>query len=97
MNDGNQDGPLKDLIDRFMKAYRLDGKMEEMNIVNNWEKIMGKAVANRTKRVLIREGVLILEIDSSVMREELLAGKSLLIAKVNDFAQKQVVKDVWFS
>ncbi len=58
---------------------------------------MGKAVSNRTKRVLIRNKTLILEIDSSVMREELQSGKSLLIAKVNDFAGKEVITDVWFS
>ena len=49
MSEKNNDAPMKGLVDRFMKAYGLDGKMEEMNIVNNWEELMGKAVANRTK------------------------------------------------
>lgn len=89
--------PLDQLIGRFLKAYGLDGKMEEMNIVNNWENIMGKAVSNRTKRVRIQNKMLFLEIDSSVMRDELQSGKKLLIAKVNDYAGKEVVTDVWFS
>jgi hypothetical protein len=97
MEEPKEDGPLKGLIDHFLKAYKLEGKMEEMNIINNWGELMGLAVANRTKRVLIQNKTLILEIDSSVMREELMAGRSLLIAKVNDFAKKELITDVWFS
>ena len=97
MEDKKEDGPLKGLIDNFLKAYRLDGKMEEMNIINNWGELMGLAVANRTKRLLIQNKTLILELDSSVMREELMSRKSLLIEKVNDFAKKEIITDVWFS
>jgi predicted nucleic acid-binding Zn ribbon protein len=93
----NNERPLEGLVDSIMKAYRLDGKMEEMNIVNNWEELMGKAVSNRTKRVLIRNKTLILELDSSVMREELQSSKTILIQKVNEFAKKEVITDVWFS
>ena len=89
--------PLDKLISRFLKAYGLEGKMEEMNVVNNWENIMGKAVANRTKKIRIMDKTLILEIDSSVMRDELHSGKELLIAKVNDYVGKEMITDVWFS
>lgn len=89
------DGPLKDLVDRFLRAYRLDGKMEEMNIINNWEEIMGKAIANRTKSVRIHEKVLYIDMDSSVMREELQHSKSLILLRVNEFAGKELVINVW--
>ena len=87
--------PLSGLVDRFMKAYGLDGKMEEMNIINNWEEIMGKAIANRTKSVRIHEKVLYIDLHSSVMREELQGAKSLIIQKVNEYAGKDLVMNVW--
>ncbi len=98
MSDGEKkpDGPMKDLVDRFLRAYRLDGKMDEMNIINNWEEIMGKAIANRTKSVRIHEKVLYLEMDSAVMRDELQQSKSLLILRVNEYAGKDLIINVWF-
>lgn len=87
--------PLKGLVDRFLKAYGLEGKMEEMNIINNWEDIMGKAIANRTKSVRIHEMVLYIELDSSVMRDELQSAKALIIQKVNAYAGKKIIMNVW--
>ncbi|MFA7273882.1 MAG: DUF721 domain-containing protein [Crocinitomicaceae bacterium] len=89
------DGPLKDLVDRFLRAYRLDGKMEEMNIINNWEEIMGKAIANRTKSVRIHEKVLYIDLDSAVMRDELQHSKSLILLRVNEYAGKEIIINVW--
>lgn len=94
--DNNRDPkPLSGLVDRFMKAYGLEGKMEEMNIINNWEEIMGKAIANRTKSVRIHEKVLYIDLDSSVMREELQNAKSVIIQKVNEYAGKDLIMNVW--
>lgn len=95
MSRDNNGIPLKDLVGRFMKAYGLEGKMEEMNIINNWEEIMGKAIANRTKSVRIHEKVLYIDLDSSVMRDELQSAKSVIMQKVNEYAGKDLVMNVW--
>ncbi len=94
--NSKNDAPLKDLIDKFMRAYNLDGRMEEMNITNNWEKIMGKAVANRTKKISFQNRVMYLQLDSSVMRDELLNGKTIIIMRVNEFAGKPLIDDIYF-
>ncbi len=95
MSRDNNGIPLKDLLSRFLKAYGLEGKMEEMNIINNWEEIMGKAIANRTKSVRIHEKVLYIDLDSSVMRDELQSVKSVILQKVNDYAGKELIINVW--
>ena len=89
--------PLKEVIDRLMKAYGMESRMRELDIVQSWPDLMGPAVAQRTKEIRIRNNKLILKIDSSVMREELLIGKQIIIDRVNDFAGKNVISDVWFS
>ena len=88
---------LGDVISKIMKAYRLDDKMKEMDVINKWEELMGRAVAIRTKRITIRNKVLQLELDSAVMREELMHGKSVIIERVNDAAGTQLITDVWFA
>ena len=95
MNRKSNEAPLKELVDKLMKAYNLDGRMKEMNIVNNWEKIAGPAVFRRTESIKINNRVLVLKLKSAVMREELLMMKTELITLVNNFAEEKLVDDVW--
>lgn len=90
------EAPLKDVLDRWLKAYGLEDKMKEMEVVNAWPELMGIAVANRTKEISIKNGKLVLKLDSSVMRDELLHGKSIIIQRVNEFAGKEIINDIWF-
>ena len=66
---------LGEVIDKLMKAYRLDGKLKEMDVIQAWGEMMGLAVANRTKNIQIRNKTLFLTMDSAVMRDELSYGK----------------------
>ena len=87
--------PLKEVIDRFLKAFSLENKMKEMDVIAAWPELMGSAVAFRTKSIKIHNKILYLEINSSVMREELLHGKSIIINRINEKAVKQLINDVW--
>jgi hypothetical protein len=92
---GNESS-IGEAIDRLLKAYRLDGKMSEMDILNGWEEMMGRAIALRTTNMYITNGVLHLTISSSVMRDELKFGKQVIIERVNQKAGKALIRDVWF-
>ncbi len=58
--------------------------------------MMGLAVSNRTKDLKIINKVLIVSLDSAVIREELSNGKQIIIERVNQFAKKEIITDVWF-
>ena len=88
--------PLKELIDKLMKAYQLDGKLNEMNILEAWPEMMGIAVANRTVDLKIRDKTLYITMDSSVMRDELAHGKTIILHRVNEKAGYEMITDVWF-
>jgi predicted nucleic acid-binding Zn ribbon protein len=92
----SDEAPLKDVIDRWLKAYRLDVKMKEMEIIDAWPEMMGKAVANRTRQLTIKNKTLYLKMDSAVMREELAYGKQVIIERINQKAGSQIITDVWF-
>jgi predicted nucleic acid-binding Zn ribbon protein len=94
-NSGEQ--PLGDLIEKLLKAYQLDDKMKEFDVISKWEEMMGRAVYLRTKQIHIKNKILFLKIDSSIMREELKYGKSVIIQRVNEYAGKEIITDVWFS
>ncbi len=87
---------LGEAIDRLIKAYRLDDKMSELDILTAWEEMMGKAVAMRTTDLYIKNHILHVKLNSSVMREELLAGKQVIIHRINEKAGRPYIVDVWF-
>jgi len=88
--------PLSEVIDKLMRAYRLDGKMKELDILEAWPEMMGIAVSNRTKNITIKNKTLYLTMDSSVMRDELLHGKQIIIQRINEKAGFEMINDVWF-
>lgn len=88
---------IGELIEKLMKAYRLDGKLKEMDVLESWEEMMGKAIATRTKNLYIRNKTLFLTIDSSVMRDELSQGKTIIIQRVNDKAGFEIINNIFFA
>ena len=89
--------PLGEVIDKLMKAYRLDGKLKELDVLEAWPEMMGIAVANRTKELFIKNKVLHIHLDSSVMRDELAHGKQIIIQRVNEKAGFEMITNIWFS
>ncbi len=89
--------PLGQVIEKLMKAYRLDGKLKELDVLEAWPEMMGIAVANRTKELFIKNQVLHIHLDSSVMRDELAHGKQIIIQRVNEKAGFEMITDIWFA
>lgn len=70
--------------------------MKELDVINAWPELMGPAVANRTKDIRIKNKTLYLTLDSSVMRDELANGKSIIIHRINEKVGFEIINDIWF-
>ncbi len=87
---------MKESMDAYLKAMGIDKKMQQTSILNMWDDKMGEAVAARTASKIINNQVLILEINSSVMRDELAQSKSKIIEWMNKEAGFEMVTEVFF-
>jgi len=96
MKRSSNQQPLKEAIDQFLNIYRLDKKLMEINIVSSWEKLMGKAIANHTKEIYIKNKILYLHLDSAALREELSYGKEKIISLLNTEAGQKTVESIVF-
>jgi predicted nucleic acid-binding Zn ribbon protein len=90
------DKSLKEAIEQMMNVYKIKRKFDETGIVNLWPTLVGKAVANRTKELVIRDKKLFLRIESSVIKNELVMMRSQIIQKINDEAKTELVTDIIF-
>ena len=85
---------IGDLIKAFMKRRGLEEKMEQVNIVKNWESIVGTVISNHTESVKLKDKTLILKLNSAALRHTLSYSKSDLIQKLNEASGKELVNNV---
>lgn len=97
MKRKSNESTLKEAIDRLLKAYKLEDKLREIEVLKSWEELMGRAVALRTKDIYIDNQILYVKMDSAVLRDELSMAKETIKLKINQKAGKELVKDIWFA
>lgn len=85
---------FKELIEGLFDSYHLGNKYDEISVVNSWETIVGKQIAQKTTKVYISNAMLYIYISSAPLKNELRYYKAVLIEKVNTFAKKELIKDI---
>lgn len=88
--------PLGEAIKEFILENKLEEKIYEVKIVEEWKKIMGHNVAVLTQSVILKNGKLTITLKSSVLRSELQMSKQKVIAIINSYLGQGVVKEIFF-
>jgi predicted nucleic acid-binding Zn ribbon protein len=72
-NDSGQPNTVHigDAIQELLKTYHIKSKFDEANLVQSWERLVGKPIAKRTRKVQVRNKVLFVELDSPGMKHDL--------------------------
>jgi predicted nucleic acid-binding Zn ribbon protein len=69
-NNKNEFQSVGQAIRDLLNTYRLSNKYDEANIIESWERLVGKPIASRTRKVFIKNKVLFVEFDSPTMRHD---------------------------
>lgn len=83
-----------DVLKQIIQVNKLQPGMDQIDVKEAWQNLMGNGVNSYTKNVALRGSTLYVELTSSVLREELSHGKSKIIAMINEELQREVIKDV---
>jgi len=75
----NDAKPLSAVLNQLLETYKLKSKVNEVNIVNSWEKVVGPLIAGRTEKIYLKNGVLHITISSAPLKQELLYSKSQIL------------------
>jgi predicted nucleic acid-binding Zn ribbon protein len=70
---------ISQAIQELLKTQHLKPKFDEANVVASWERIVGKSIAKRTKRLYVRNTVLFVELQSPSMKQDLGYHKSHML------------------
>jgi 23S rRNA C2498 (ribose-2'-O)-methylase RlmM len=85
---------IKQVIGELFERNHMKGKLLEINIINNWEKLMGSMIAKNTTKIFFNKGKLNLFIESAPLRNELHLSRARIVEIVNKEAGEQLIEDV---
>jgi predicted nucleic acid-binding Zn ribbon protein len=85
---------LAEAIQDYIKEMNIGPKLKEISLIDSWETMVGKAISSRTSKVYIKDKVLYVHLNSSVVRNELMMIREALREKLNNQAGEEVIKDI---
>lgn len=97
MSKDHNQKPLKEVIDKFLRMYRLDRKYQQVEVAKAWEKTMGSYIQSKTKSLYLNGSVLSVKIESSVIGAEIMNERSKVIASLNVELGRSVIEQIQFS
>ncbi|MBN1926546.1 MAG: DUF721 domain-containing protein [Prolixibacteraceae bacterium] len=87
---------ISDILKEYTREKHLDQKLYETRLVNNWGNILGPVIANSTKKIFVQNRVLVVHIESSVIRHELFMMRSKIVSALNDSIGQNVIDSILF-
>lgn len=87
---------LSEVLKDFKKATQIERKLKEVDVVQSWEKLLGKTIAHYTKNIYIRNKVLYVEISSSVVKNELFMMREEIKRKINEKEGEEIIRTIIF-
>ena len=94
MNKSNELS-LKEAFKQLLDTYPLiKDKFNENKLYVIWEKVMGKMIANRTQSITVKKKVLIIEINSASLRNELSFAKEKIKNIINAEFEENIIDEV---
>lgn len=85
---------IKDLMQSFIKENKLSKGMQKIKVEEAWNQLMGQGVATYTSSVKLQNKTLIVQLTSSVLREELSYGKDKIIKMMNEELNANLISKI---
>lgn len=83
-----------DVLADYKREMNIEAKLSEVNIINRWEEIAGRAISSRTTKLYIKGGVLYIHLSSSVVRSELMMMKESIRSRLNEAAGYNLIREI---
>ncbi len=86
-------GPL---LGRVVKELGLEKRIEEYRVIDEWESIVGSAIAERTEPVMVERGRLAVKVKSSPWLFEMRMREADILDKIAERLGEGVIREIRF-
>ena len=88
------DRHIKDVLENYLKEGRIATGFTNQKIQKFWNKEMGSAITDQTKKIVLVKGELRIKVDSSVLKYELFQNANRIKEMFNNEFGENVVRSV---
>ncbi len=81
-------------INNLLSSYHIKAKFDSANIVGSWERLVGKPIAKRTKKVFLKNKVLFVQIESAAMKHDISLHRGQILEIFQKEFGNEVVKEI---
>lgn len=92
----NNTEQVGDVIRRLLRQEGLETPLNEYRLIEAWKDVVGPVITRYTQNLYIKNQVLYVHLSSSVLRQELLMSRTLLIRNLNTRVGAQVIVNIIF-
>ena len=87
---------LKTALRDMLKSYKLESKFNAARIRNDWEKLMGKPISNRTSKIRINNGKITVYLTSAPLKNEMNMSKTKILEILRKEYEEAQITDIIF-
>jgi len=89
--------PFLDILKRLRNRHpEFSQRMKEADAVSRWEKTVGGPIARYAKAILVRDGVLWVQVSHPLWRSELHYRKAQILDRLNEGQKDRPIRDLFF-
>lgn len=87
---------IGDVLRQFLRQQGLETPLNEYRLVDAWKDVVRPVITRYTTNLFIKNQVLYVSLSSSVIRQELMMGREMLIRNLNAQVGSQVIVNIVF-
>ena len=87
---------IKEILSQIMEQPIMSKGISDSLAVKAWGEVLGASALRKTTNIYIKEKVLFVSINSSILRHELFLNKRKIIDSINEHVGSKVVRDIIF-
>ena len=85
-----------DVIRQLLRQEGLETPLNEYRLGESWRDVVGPYISKYTTNLYIKNQILYVHLSSSVLRQELMMGREMLVRNLNAHVGAQVIVNIVF-
>ena len=84
---------LTDALVGYMREEGLEQSLWEVQLEEIWPKVMGETIAKLTRSVELKDGMLMVHLNSAALKAQLFENRFELVRKLNEALGAEAIRD----
>lgn len=84
---------MTEAIVDYLRESGLEKPVLEVQVEEAWPRVMGETIAHLTRSVEVKDGMLIVHVNSAALKAQLFENRFDLVRKLNEAVGAQAIKD----